>query len=59
MDEITEKQEEATRIIEAFGTTTLNECYVSVINLVCRMCNSEIYKNDDGQFVCCKCGYIQ
>ena len=30
-----------------------------VINLVCRMCNSEVYKNDDGQFVCCKCGYIQ
>ena len=27
MDEMTEKQEEATRIIEAIGTTTLNECY--------------------------------
>jgi hypothetical protein len=34
------------------------ECYVPV-NLVCRMCNSEVYKNDDGQFVCCLCGYIQ
>jgi hypothetical protein len=33
MDEMTEKQEEATRIIEAIGTTTLNECYVSVIFL--------------------------
>jgi hypothetical protein len=35
MDEMTEKQEEATRIIEAIGTTTLNECYVPVINQVC------------------------
>jgi len=31
MDEMTEKQEEATRIIEAIGTTTLNECYLPVI----------------------------
>jgi hypothetical protein len=30
-----------------------------VINLVCRMCNSEVYKNDDGQFICCKCGHVQ
>ena len=41
MDEMTEKQEQATRIIEAIGTTTLNECYRPVINIVCRMCNSE------------------
>ena len=32
MDEMTEKQEEATRIIEAIGTTTLNECYVPVMH---------------------------
>lgn len=32
MDEMTEKQEEATRVIEAIGTTTLNECYVPVSN---------------------------
>lgn len=31
---MTEKQEEATRIIEAIGTTTLNECYVPDINWV-------------------------
>jgi hypothetical protein len=30
MDEMTEKQEDATRIIEAIGTTSLNECYVPV-----------------------------
>lgn len=59
MDEMTEKQEEATRIIEAIGTTTLYECYVPVINLVCRMCESEIYKNDNEQLVCVKCGYVQ
>ena len=59
MDEMTEKQEEDTRIIEAIGTTSLNECYVPVINLVCRICESEIYKNDDGQLVCVKCGYVQ
>jgi len=34
MDEMTEKQEEATRIIEAIGTTTLNECYVPVSSSV-------------------------
>lgn len=34
MDEMTEKQEDATRIIEAIGTTILNECYVPVINWV-------------------------
>ena len=53
-----EKQEEASRIIEAIGTTTLNE-RVPVINLVCRICESDVYKNDDGQLVCVKCGYIQ
>ena len=30
MDEMTEKQEEDTRIIEAIDTTSLNECYVPV-----------------------------
>ena len=35
---MTEKQEEATRIIEAIGTTTLNECYVPVIKSVCQCC---------------------
>jgi len=32
MNEMTEKQEEATRVIESIGTTTLNECYVPVSN---------------------------
>ena len=41
MDEMTEKQEQATRIIETIGTTTLNKCYMPVINIVCLMCNSE------------------
>ena len=59
MDEMTEKQEEATRIIEAIGTTTLNERYVPVVNLVCRICESDVCKNDDGQLICIKCGYIQ
>ena len=42
MDEMTEKQEEATRIIEAIGTTTLNECYVPVMcALPCPFCGSD------------------
>lgn len=45
MDEMIEKQEEATRIIEAIGTTTLNECYVPVINLLpCPFCGSKAEK---------------
>jgi hypothetical protein len=46
---MTEKQKEATRIIEAIGNTTLNECYVPDIILVCRMCESrtELYAVGD------------
>ena len=35
MDGMTEKQEEATRIIEAIGTATLNECYEPDIKSFC------------------------
>ena len=46
MDKMTEKQEEATRIIEAIGTTTLNECYVPVIKSVCGICGKPALENN-------------
>ena len=55
MDEMTEKQEEATRIIEAIGTTTLNECYVPVINLVCPFCGGSPVEKISGENHCPYC----
>ena len=44
-----EKQEEATRIIEAIGTTTL--CYVPDINLGCRICESDVKTTELKQII--------
>jgi hypothetical protein len=53
MDEMTEKQEEATRIIEAIGTTTLNECYVPVMKSICEKCKSKPkYQNSNWCIEC-------
>ena len=52
---MTEKQEEATRIIEAIGTTTLNECYVPVINLVCPFCEGSPVEKVEGENHCPYC----
>ena len=55
MDEMTEKQEEATRIIEAIGTATLNKCYVPVINLVCPFCEGSPSEKVSGENHCPYC----